>query len=137
MEYKRGQISTEYLIIVGFVIFLVVSVLGLALYYSSSISDRIRFDQVNNFANKIVSSAETVFYSGEPSRVTINAYLPAGVSGISVLSNGIVINVSTASGLNTVYFESKVPLTGSLNKNEGVKKILISAEVDSARISEE
>ena len=133
---KKGQIGTEYLILVGFIVFVLVTVLGLAVYYSSNVSDQIKFDQLQNFAIKIVSSAEQVFYAGEPSKVVINAYLPEGVESLEILSNDIVFNVSTSSGVSVVAFKSDVPLSGSLTATAGVKRISISATSSGVVISE-
>ena len=136
MSGRRGQVSTEYLIIVGFVVFLVISILGLGLFYSNSISDRIKLDQAGNYAKKIISTAESVFFQGEPSRVTINAYLPSGVQEIKVEGKSIGFNISTSSGGEVLSYESKVPLEGDLTKTEGVKKIQIIALEDKVKLIE-
>lgn len=133
---NRGQISTEYLIVVGFVTFLIVSVLGLSLFYSSQIKDKIKFNQLENFANKVISSAEQVFYSGEPSKTTITAYLPSGVEGVAVLSNEIVFNITSSSGLSITSFQSDVPLSGTISSSEGVKRISITAETNRVVLQE-
>jgi len=96
---KKGQISVEYLVVVGFVTFLVIGVLGVAVYYSAQLRDSIKFYQLENYAEKIVSGAESVFYSGEPSRVTITAYLPAGVQSVEIIEDQIVVSISTANGV--------------------------------------
>jgi uncharacterized protein (UPF0333 family) len=133
---KRGQISTEYLIIVGFVTFLIISVLGLSLFYSGQVRDRIRFNQLNDFANKVISSSEVVFFSGEPSRNTITAYLPSGVESVIVLPNEIVFNVSSFGGLTVTSFQSDAPLYGSFSNTEGVKKVSIVANLSNVILGE-
>lgn len=133
---KRGQISTEYLIVVGFVTFLIMSVLGLSLFYSSQIKDKIKFNQLKNFANKVISSAEQVFYSGEPSKTTITAYLPNGVEGVAVLSTEIVFNITSSSGISITSFKSDVPLSGTISNSEGVKRISITAQSDRVVLQE-
>ncbi len=125
---KKAQVSTEYLIVVGFVTFLIISVLGLSLFYSSQIKDKIKFNQLENFANKLISSAEQVFYSGEPSKTTITAYLPSGVESLTILPNEIVFNVTSSGGLSVTAFQSDVLLSGSISNSEGVKRISILAE---------
>lgn len=136
MAMKRGQISTEYLIVVGFVTFLIISVVGLAFFYSGSITDRIKLDQIQDFANKIISSAEQVFYAGEPSRVVINAYLPSGVGQIEIVNNNLVFNVSTSSGLTRIAFPSKVQIEGALSLDPGVKRINVVALSDRVQLIE-
>jgi hypothetical protein len=137
---KRGQISVEYLIVVGFVVFVVISLLGVAFYYTASIQERIKFNQIENYANKIVSNSESVFFAGEPSKASITAHLPKGIEAIEILTEGsgsqLIINVSTEGGLAIVSFESDVVLTGSLSTNEGTKRITLTAVSNSVQLVE-
>jgi hypothetical protein len=134
---KKGQISTEYLIVVGFIILAISALLSVALFYTGGITDRIKLDQVNNYANKIIGSAEEVYYSGTPSRATTSVYLPNGVRNITFFDeHTIVVNVSTTSGENIISYKSNVPLNGSLSNAEGVKKIKLVAFSDRVTISD-
>jgi len=74
MFYKKYQASIEYLVIIGFVSFAVLSIVFLAYLYSGTAKDKIRDNEIETFATKIINSAEAVFYSGEPSQVTILVY---------------------------------------------------------------
>lgn len=132
----RGQISTEYLIVFGFVVFIILGLLGTAFFYTSNTSNQIKIDQVSNFADKIISNSESVFYLGEPSKVTLKVYLPAGVSLINISSSDILFKVSTSSGVNIVSFSSRVPLNGSISFSEGFKRIEILAVEDHVQINE-
>jgi len=139
---KKSQISFEYMIIVGFITFIIVAVMGVALFYSGSIRDRIRLTQVTNCANKIISTAESVFYAGKPSRATITCYLPDNVVDIEVdeSEQSLIISIQTYSGVSVTAFTSNVPISGAVQsetstKIAGVKKIKIEAEDDRAFIS--
>jgi uncharacterized protein (UPF0333 family) len=132
---KRGQISTEYLIVVSFVLFIVLTALGIALAYSSQIKDTMKFSQIESFSTKVISQAESVFYSGEPARTTVSAYLPEGINEISIEDYFIVFNVSTKSGNSISSFRSNVNLTGSLSASSGVKRVYINATTNSVIIS--
>jgi len=134
--FKRGQISTEYLIVVGFVVFLVMGILGVAFFYTSITNDQIKVSQVSNLANKIISSAESVFYAGEPSKLTITGYMPIGVSSFEIMPNEIVASISTSSGVSTISFTSNVPLLGNVSSSEGVKRIEVLAQQDEVAINE-
>ncbi len=132
---KVGQISTEYLIVVGFITFFVITLLGVALFYASQVEDSMRASQVEQFAKKVISSAEAVHYAGEPSKSTVSAYLPSGVTGIVILDGEIVFNLSLSSGLNIISFESKVPIEGNISSTEGVKTIEVVALSDKSFIT--
>ena len=133
---KEGQVSIEYMLVFAFVTFVVLIILGVAFFYSNSIRDNIRVTQADNYANKIISSSESVFYAGEPSKATISAYLPDSVENIYIQENHVLIELRTASGLNTMAFESKVPISGNLSNIEGVKNIEITANDTAITINE-
>jgi len=132
---KRAQIGIEYMIIIGFVTFAVLSVLALAFVYSSQIKDRIRLNQVGNFATQLVNSAESVFFSGEPSKATIRLYLPEGVENISIDSNYLIVTTHTSSGENKQSFKSRVPIQGTISSGEGIKKLSLEAKEDYVLVS--
>ncbi|MGV8142709.1 MAG: hypothetical protein ACP5NS_03685 [Candidatus Pacearchaeota archaeon] len=135
MRY-RGQISFEYLIVVSFVVFIVLIILSLALFYVTSSRDQIKINQLVTFSNKIVSSAESVYYAGEPSKVTITVYLPEGVQSIQILENSLVFDILTSTGSTIIAFPSNVPLDPTLDItfNEGLKRLTISADTNAVHI---
>ena len=135
MHKKKGQIGIEYLIIIGFVTFVILGIMGVAFFYSGNINDRIRLSQINTFANKVISASESVFYSGTPSKSTISAYLPDGVNEVEIIDNSIVFTVQTSSGINRVSFSSNVPISGAITSSPGLKKLQIVAEQDIVVIS--
>lgn len=125
---KRAQSSIEYLIMAGFIILIVIGILAAGLFYSSQLKDRIKLNQLNNAIQKIVQSAESVFYAGEPSRITIQIYLPAGIRSFTIQNKDITIQIETSSGLNTISYNSNVLLEGAIPITEGVKKIRLQAQ---------
>jgi len=132
---KKAQISIEYIIIIGFVTIILIGIISIAFFYSGGIKDRIRLNQVNNFANKITSTAESVFFSGKPSRATINTYLPNGVESIEIIENSIVISIKLNSGSTKTAFSSNVPINGSITTTPGIKRVELNAEQNNVVIS--
>lgn len=130
MITKRGQISTEYLIVISFVVFLVLTTLGIAFFYSAEIRDAIKFNQIESFSQKIISLSESIYYSGEPSKTVATAYLPEGVNSIDISGKSITFTVSSSSGLNVLTFASNVELTGNISSSAGTKQIQIDAHPD-------
>ena len=133
IEKKRGQSGIEYMIIVGFLTFAVTTILISAYFYIGMSRDKIRMNQLQVFSEKIVSSAESVFYSGEPSQTTIMVYIPENVDEINIKNEGLMVKASTSSGDIKRFFDSDVPLNGTL-KGEGSQKITIKARPDFAEI---
>lgn len=126
-QKRRAQVGIEYMIIVSFVTFAVIVVFSLAIIYSGQTKDQIRLNQIENFAIQLINSAESVFFAGEPSKATVTLTLPSGVKSIQVTTEGLIFTVVTTSGENIRLFESKVPLSGSINVNEGNKDIVLTA----------
>ena len=124
---KNAQISTEYLIVVGFVTFLVFTIFSISIIYSNTVKDRIILDQSESFAKQLINSAESVFFAGEPSKATINLYLPQKVSSIEINGTDVIISVSTGSGENKRAYESAVPLQGEISVSEGTKRLTLTA----------
>jgi hypothetical protein len=130
LRQRRGQISTEYIIVVSFVLFVVLSTLGIALFYSSQIKDTIKFNQIESFSQKVISQAESIYYAGDPSHTQTTGYLPVGINSIQILDYYIVYNVSTSSGNAVTAYKSNVNLTGSISPNSGMKKVYLNATQD-------
>jgi uncharacterized protein (UPF0333 family) len=135
---KKAQVSMEYLIVIGFVTFIILTILGIAFFYTNSSKDKLIMTQANNFANKIIATAESVYYAGKPSKATISAYLPDGVTGISIENNELVLNITAGTGKNVIGFPSNVPLsdTSSITSTEGIKEIEIRAEENNVVITQ-
>lgn len=143
MRKKRGQISIEYLIVVGFVVFVIIGILGISYFYSSGVRDQIKNSQLESFAKNVISNSESVFYQGEPSQVTVTAYLPDGVQSMYVFREAgnedlLVFNLTGQNDDSVVGFSSNVPISisGSFSLSEGVKKMTIVAGQNEVAIQE-
>ncbi len=137
----RGQIGLEYLIVVAFVVFAVIIILGVSLFYTSGARDQIKLNQLYTFANKVTSSAASVYYAGEPSKVTIAAYLPEGVHDIQIVEDNLVFTLVTSGGTTVIAFESNVPLDNGasapiFSMNAGLKRIIVRAGTDRVYVTE-
>jgi len=137
---KRAQSSMELLILMGFLTFVIIGIMGVGYFYSNTINDRIKSNEINNFAIKITSTAETVFYSGEPSKSTILAHLPENVKDIEIINNTLIITYNLATGENQGAFQSNVPIIenslSQLTTSSGIKNIVIIANQTHAIISQ-
>jgi hypothetical protein len=138
--HKKAQSSMEILILMGFLTFIIIGILSIGYFYSSTINDRIKSSQLNNFANKITSTAETVFYAGSPSKLTIFVYLPEGVGNIQIIENNIVVTYNLSTGKNVISFPSNVPISenisAEISSTSGIKNIIIVANESHAIVSQ-
>ncbi|MCK4650323.1 hypothetical protein KAT36_03760 [Candidatus Pacearchaeota archaeon] len=137
---RKAQSSMELLILMGFLTFVIIGILGIGYFYSNTINDRIKSNQINSFANKITTTSETVFYAGEPSKSTISTYLPENVQDIEIIDNTIVITYNLATGQNKIAFPSNVPIaenpSAQITPTSGLKNIVIIANQTHAIISQ-
>jgi hypothetical protein len=133
---SKSQVGIEYLVIIGFVTFVIISTVILGYFYSNLVQDQIVMNQIESFAGKVISTSETVFYSGSPSRATINVYLPKKVDQIEIIGKELVIRSHIFSGQTVTSYFSNVPLSGSINPNAGIKKLRISAQDNNVTISQ-
>ncbi|MEM3074443.1 MAG: hypothetical protein QW727_00675 [Candidatus Pacearchaeota archaeon] len=133
---KGGQAGIEYLIIIGFITFAIISILSFAYFYINLSRDSIRINHVEKFAMQFINSAESVFFSGEPSKTVVNLYLPEGVKNIQITENMLVITTETSSGENVRAFNSKVPIQGEITPTKGIKKITFEAKKEYVLINQ-
>ena len=131
----KSQASVEYLMIFGFVVLITIPLIIGYFSYTSEISQRVTSSQIDTLAKKIVDSAETVYYLGEPSQTTIRAYIPNGVSSVNLSGKEIIYRVITTTGTSDIVRISSVNLTGSLPKSQGNYLITIKAEGGRVNVS--
>lgn len=132
----KGQISIEYIIIVGFVL-VIINIFILAFFqYSESSEKEIDLLQISKITKKIVNSAENVNSFGIPSKTTISAYFPNNIQNIT-FDNGILIIYKSRNGLSYISESSLINITGSVSTSGGIKHLIIRATEDGAEVIEE
>jgi len=135
LNFRKSQAGVEYMIIIGFITFAVISIFILSIFYSGQTKDNLRINQVESFSIQLVNSAESVFFAGEPSKTVVSLYLPDGVKEIEIDGNNLIVTVSTTSGENKRAYESKVPINGTISTGEGIKRLSLEAKDDYVLIS--
>ena len=113
--------------IVGFVTLVITAILGISITYTNSLRDSVNVKQIEDFANKITSTSESVYYAGSPSKSTINVYLPDDVDGITIAESTIFFDIETGTGVNKIGFASEVNITGNITHSPGIKQLEITA----------
>jgi hypothetical protein len=124
---RLGQVSVEYLMVMGFVFLITIPLIVIFSIQSNEIQDRIYINQAENVARKVSTAVESVYYLGYPSKTTIRAYMPRNVQYATVGNNEIVIGVSTSNGVTDIIRDTSINITGSLQTFSGIQVIEISA----------
>ncbi len=134
--FNKSQVSMEYVLIIGFSIFIIIALLAIAQLYSSGVNEQVITNQLDKLAKEIVNNAESLYYFGEPSSVTIKAYIPSNVKDIDISGNEITFTIKTRHGDTDISYPSSVNLDGSLSVSYGYRNIEITAREGYVLINE-
>ena len=136
MHSKKSQISVEYMMIIGFATLITIPMILIYHSFVQDSSDEIIATQVQQIAQKIADTAESVYYIGEPSQTTLNINMPDMVAAVN-LSAGyeIVFRINTGSGTADIVQGSSVNITGDLPINKSTYAITLTAKSDHVEVS--
>lgn len=107
----RGQISTEYLLVVGLA-FLLMLPAGYVFYsYSQEQLDTLENAEITSAGQTIVSEAESMYTVGAGSWTTVRIQFPESVSNVRANSSEVTVTYETEAGKSEAVFFSRVDLT--------------------------
>ena len=135
MREKNAQVSMEYVIIIGFVLLITIPLIMIFYEHTSNTSYQVITIQVDKIAKKIVDSAESVYYLGEPSKTRIKVYMPENIEQVIIYNKEIVFKVKTRSGLTDISQISSVNISGNITITPGIRYINIESKGDHVCIS--
>lgn len=72
--------------IVGFILLILTPIIYLVYDYSNKYSMDIAVAQTNDIGHRIVDSAESIYYFGKPSRVTLELNMPSSIVNMTIFS---------------------------------------------------
>ena len=125
---KKAQVSMEYMILVGF---LLVVTIPLILVYNTQYrgtNQQIIANQADQLGQKIIDTAESIYYLGQPSKTTIKLYMPQQLEGITITSNEITFRIfAQRGGIDEVVKLSSVPINGTISNSPGLHYITVQS----------
>ncbi len=145
---KRAQSALEYLMILALAMGIIVPITYMFFQYSSESNVQIIDVQVTQIGRNIIDTAESVYYSGEGSKIVLEINMPENVMAVSIMKNReLVFNIITELGETEIVFFSSVdiPITSddllaacvddgncdlSSLAGSGLKKVEIKSEID-------
>ncbi len=137
MNMKSAQASMEYVMIVGFVALVIIPTTFIFYRYASDSAEEIDQAQIEKFGRDVVSTAETVYYLGAPSRIVLEERLPKNVQSISIDRDSVTgtylfaIAANSQSGVTNLSFPTSVMLRGFFTSDDinfGQKEVWITAQ---------
>lgn len=128
---KKGQVSIEYMMIIGFVTIITIPLIIIYHTAMQDFGDEINSAQINQVAKKVVDAAESVYYLGEPSQTILKINIPDNIV-LANLSAGyeIFFKIRTKTGISDIVRNSFVNITGDLPIKKGTYTITIKAVTD-------
>ncbi|PIN78445.1 hypothetical protein COV14_03375 [Candidatus Woesearchaeota archaeon CG10_big_fil_rev_8_21_14_0_10_33_12] len=135
MRNKNAQVSVEYVIIVGFILFITIPLILIFYEHTSSTNDQVITSQVDMIAKKVVDSAESVYYLGEPSKTRIKVYMPTNIENVTIDNYEVVFKVKTKSGVTDISQPSSVNISGFISVTKGIHYISIESKGDYVWVS--
>mgnify|MGYP001250252327 CR=1 FL=1 len=135
----KAQSAVEYLMIIALTLGIIVPTSYLFFRYSSESNVQIVDVQISQIGRNIMDTAETVYFSGESSKIVLEINMPENVVDVYILANReLVFEVSTEIGETDVVFFSDVPIAedGDLSDIAGFgsKKVKIQSDGNQALI---
>ena len=138
-QRAKAQSSLEYLLVVALTFAIIVPTTYLFYNYSKESSQQITDAQITKLGKSIVDTANTIFYSGQGSKTTLELNMPDGItSAVIIDGREIVFNLTSTSGVSEIVFFSAVNITtkSACNLNvcsmhelaqSGTKKVKVEA----------
>lgn len=125
---SRAQVAMEYLIIIGFVAVITLPLVIIFQTHSRETTDEIASTQIYQISKKIADGAETVYYLGAPSRITIKTYFPENINSVSIGGNEIVFFMKTGDKVDEIVVYTPINLSGNISVHQGVHYINVESK---------
>ena len=137
----KAQSALEYLMIIALTLGIIVPTAYLFFRYSSESNVQIIDAQITQIGRSIIDTAQSVYFSGEGSKIILEINMPKNVDDVYILADRelvfeIISEISPTGESEAVFFSSvNIPLTegaGDLSSiaGAGLKKIRIQAVDD-------
>jgi len=124
---RKSQVAMEYVMIVGFATLIAIPLFIIFNFYTTQTREEVVLSQAENIARKIVDSAESIYYMGEPSKTTIRIYMPVGINSITIQDGYVILRAETGGSETDVVKSSEINITGVVNAGPGIKNIRVEA----------
>ncbi len=131
---RSGQVSMEYLFIIGFALLLLLPLIIVYATETSRLAEQTTAASAHRAAQLIAEAADTVYYLGAPTTRRITIDLPENIRSARVNGTAIIFQVSSSSGDYDEVAWSAANLTGTLPTTKGPHSLTIAA-LEDGRVS--
>lgn len=133
-KHKKSQASIEYIAVFSIAFVVLLPMVYMFQSYSAKSSEQIAQSDIAVIGNDIVNAAESVYYMGRGSRLTLEETMPQGIVNISLSRNwsgGVNELVFVLVDDNVMAFFCNVNINGSFDGSDfspGLKSIVVEAK---------
>ena len=117
---KRGQAALEYLILIGVLLVLLISLFNYVFYHSAQ---NLKIDQAEDTVQTLGKTADTLYALGPGNRDFIYVNIPSSVRETRVEENLIMIRLYLFGGESDFYVLTDAQVNGTLPTEKGRHKI--------------
>ncbi|HLC49974.1 MAG TPA: hypothetical protein VJI97_00935 [Candidatus Nanoarchaeia archaeon] len=126
---KKGQISVEYMMIIGFATMMALPLLIIYYNYSSDATEAVASGQAMQIARLIADSSESVYFLGSPSQTTLKLNFPDNIESTNLSNREVLFRMELREGRTTDIVQiSSVNMSGTLPKTAGMHTVTILAQ---------
>jgi hypothetical protein len=136
IEKMKAQASSEFMIIAGFLMAILIPLVIIGFVYPQQGEAQISTSHVTGMAIDIADAAEEVYYVGEPAKTTLKIYVPKNVDSITIVNDSIIFKVKTIHGMTDIVEKLPFNASGNISCSEGVKILKVESRGDHIWISE-
>lgn len=127
---KYGQVSVEYLSVIGLSLLMIIPLLVVFAMQSQGFQEDVNTTHLEKVGTELIASAEETFYLGPPTQKQLHLYFPDNLESITFESQAIVFTMERGGSSFEFPATSNLPLnlSGSLSLHSGPHTISVQAE---------
>jgi uncharacterized protein (UPF0333 family) len=132
----KGQISTEYLVIIGIVLIFMIPIALVYIKYSGEGSQSVLINKVDGMSDDLKVAIEGVYSYGEESETSVFLKIPKGVSNITFADGEIIFNIKMLKGMDDEIVKTvsaKMAYCFIGNPSQGTHKITLKKVYEQTR----
>lgn len=131
----KGQVSIEYLLVVGFTFLLLVPLLVLFSYTQRDTTSSLIESNAQNAGTAIRDAAERVYFAGEPSQETVQVTFPDEIKSIEGTNDSLLFTIYGPNGEYELPIYSVAPIQGNISPGKGPRSVTVIAQGGVVHIS--
>ncbi len=126
---SKAQVSTEFMVILAFVLLLIVSLIAVNQDLMTKVGNQFRVSKARIIVDDLAETANYVYSQGEGAQTKILISIPEGVQTTQVSNRTVVVSVvSGPESTRDVYRNLKFPVRGSIPSYQGNHWITIKSQ---------